>query len=109
MPPVNTTELLLTMDGSPAMNPSMLQNAVLVVAAIALGYFLFVMPANKERKEKEALMAALSRDDRVVTTSGMRGRITDVSEDTVTLDMGNKVLIEFEKSAIARRIDDAAA
>lgn len=110
--PVNTPtvagDLLLSLDGATA-SPSMLQNGVLIVAALAIGYFLFLRPAQQERKQKETLLAAISKGDKVIMSSGMHGRVAEVRENTIVLELGDKVRIEFDKSAVLSRQDATAA
>lgn len=67
-------------------------------------YFMVIRPQRREQKEKEALLSALKKDDRVLTTSGMFGTIVAFKDDEVTLriDDKNKVQVRFQKAAIAR-------
>ena len=110
MPPVTTPDLLLTLDAHAAGGPSTIQNIVLIVAALAIGYFLFVRPAKQEQRAKEALASSLISGDKVITSSGMHGVIAEVKAETVLVAVGdNKVRIEFDKSSILSRQDSATA
>ncbi len=69
-------------------------------------YFMVIRPQRREQKEKDALLSALKKDDRVVTTGGMFGTIASIKDDEVTLRIDDKakVQVRFQKAAIARVI-----
>ena len=62
--------------------------------------------AGKERKQREAMLSGLRRNDRVQTTGGMLGKIVEVKGDEVVLkvDESNNTRIKFSKSAIQQVI-----
>lgn len=92
----------------PPSGPSML------IPFIAIGvifYFLIIRPQQKKAKEQLALINALKTGDKVVTSSGIHGLITNVKEKTVLVKVADNVKIEFEKASIAAvtKADEAAA
>jgi preprotein translocase subunit YajC len=66
-------------------------------------YFLVLRPQLKEKQEHDKLVAALAKDDEVVTASGLHGRITAVEADTVVLEIGERTRVVIDKSTVARR------
>jgi preprotein translocase subunit YajC len=70
--------------------------------AIILGifYFLILMPMKRRQKKIQEFQDALKVGDRVVTTSGMYGQITRVSDKSVQVQVADKVRIEFSRQAI---------
>jgi preprotein translocase subunit YajC len=64
-------------------------------------YFLLIRPQNKRAKEHRAMLSALGKDNEVVTTGGILGKITDVSDNFVTLEIANGVSIKVQKAQIA--------
>src|SRR5689334_5038302 len=64
-------------------------------------YFLLVRPANKQRKEHAELLNTLKKDDEVVTSSGMYGRIIGLEEKVATLEIADKVKIRIYRDRIA--------
>lgn len=108
MPPVTDSDLLLALDGA-ASGGSLFQTAVLVVAMVGVSYFLFIRPAQQERKAQETLMSSLAKDDHVITTSGIHGRVFEVRQDTVVLELADRVRVEFDKSAVRDRRDATTA
>ena len=71
-------------------------------ALFAIFYFLLIRPQQRQRKERDALLRALKRGDRVVTTGGLFGTIVGLNEQTVVLKVADQVKLEFERSAIGR-------
>jgi preprotein translocase subunit YajC len=83
--------------------PSSAVIQILFFAAIfAIFYFLLIRPQQKQRKEREALLASVKRGDRVVTASGLHGTIVGLNEQTVVLKVSDQVKLEFDRSAIGR-------
>jgi preprotein translocase subunit YajC len=70
--------------------------------AIILGifYFLILMPMNRRKKKIEEFQSGLKVGDRIVTTSGMYGQITKVNDNSVQVQVAEKVRIEFARQAI---------
>lgn len=79
----------------------------LMIGMFAIMYFLIIRPQQKQRKDREALLAAVKKGDRVVTSSGIYGTVVGLSENTVTLKVAEQVKLEFERSAIGRIVPAA--
>ncbi|MDP2724076.1 MAG: preprotein translocase subunit YajC [Bacteroidales bacterium] len=64
-------------------------------------YFFFIRPQTKKTKEQKKFREALQKGQKVVTIGGIHGKITEVNETTVVLDIaGGQVKVTVEKSAI---------
>lgn len=65
-------------------------------------YFLMIRPQMKRAKEHKAMISALNKGDEVVTAGGVVGKISEVGETYVTLDIGseNSVNIHIQKQAV---------
>jgi preprotein translocase subunit YajC len=72
------------------------------VAIFAVFYFLLIRPQQKQRRERDALISAVKRGDRVVTTSGMHGTVVGLDEHKVTLRIADQVKVDFDRSAVGR-------
>lgn len=66
-------------------------------------YFLLIRPASKQRKEHQALLGALKKDDEIVTAAGFWGRIVSIDERIVVLEIADKVKIKILRDRIAGR------
>jgi len=63
-------------------------------------YFIMIRPQKKRQDEQKKLVAALKTGDRVVTSAGIHGLISNVKEATIMLKVADNVKIEIDKSAI---------
>ena|SRR2546425_12649366 len=83
---------------------------VLFFAAIfAIFYFLLIRPQQKQRRDREEMLRAVKRGNRVVTSSGLHGTVTGLNEHTVILRVADQVKLEFDRSAIARIVTEGQA
>lgn len=64
-------------------------------------YFFMIRPQQKKAKDAKKFREALQKGTKVVTIGGMHGRISEVNDTTVLLEVDGSVRIRFEKSAIA--------
>ncbi|MGD9896076.1 MAG: preprotein translocase subunit YajC [Candidatus Methylacidiphilaceae bacterium] len=72
----------------------------LVTLALIFGvfYFLLIRPQQKARKEQERLIAGVKTGDRVVTSGGLLGTVTNVKEKTVMIRVAENVKVEVLKA-----------
>lgn|SRR5262245_3211866 len=71
-----------------------------LLAVFAIFYFLMLRPEQKRRKEQDQLIANLKRNDVVVMTSGIHGRIVALGDKVLTVEIAPKVPVQVERSAI---------
>jgi len=71
------------------------------VLIFAVFYFIVIMPAKKQQKKKDAMIAGLKKGDRVVTTGGIYGSVAAVEDQSLLLKVAENVKIRVAKSAIA--------
>jgi preprotein translocase subunit YajC len=74
----------------------------LIPFALILGifYFVMVLPMRKRQQKVQAFLAALKVGDRIITTGGIYGSITRLSDQSVQLQVANNVRIEVSRAAI---------
>ena len=68
---------------------------------ILIFYFLIWRPQSKRAKEHKALMSGLNKGDEVVTSGGVAGRITKVTDDFIVLEVADNVEMKIQKVAVA--------
>jgi len=77
---------------------------IMIVAMIALMYFLLIRPENKRKKEAANMRASLSVGDEITTIGGIVGTICAVKENTLVVETGaDRVRIEFTKWAVSSK------
>ena len=64
-------------------------------------YFLLIRPQTKRAKEHREMVAALSKGDEVVTNGGLLGRIAEVGEQFVDLELGEGHVVKVQKHAVS--------
>jgi preprotein translocase subunit YajC len=70
---------------------------------VAIFYFLLIRPQQRRARQQRELVGSLAVGDEVVTIGGMFGTITDMDDESVTLDVGSGTRIRFVKQAVARK------
>ncbi len=75
-----------------------------LVLMVAIFYFLLIRPQQRRVRQQRELVGSLDVGDEVVTIGGMFGRIMELDEETVTLDVGGGSRIRFVKQAVARKV-----
>ena len=83
----------------------LLPTLVMFGAMFAIFYFLMIRPQQKQRQERDRMLSAIKRGDKVVTTSGMFGTVTNLTDKTITLRVADQVKLEFERGAIGRVVE----
>jgi preprotein translocase subunit YajC len=66
----------------------------------AMMYFLLIRPQKKRQKEHEQLTASIGKGDEVVLTSGMLGKVVEVGDIYLSIDVGSDVKLKFQKAAV---------
>jgi preprotein translocase subunit YajC len=87
---------------APAAPGGQLQFALLMAAFIALFYFMLIRPQQRRAKEHQALVAKLSAGDEVVTSGGMLGKVTEVGDLFVTLEVADGVRVKVQKGQVTQ-------
>ena len=83
---------------------------VMIVAMIAVFYFLMIRPENKRKKEAEQMRSAVKTGDVVTTIGGVIGTVVTVKDEKFVMETGaDQVRIEFAKWAISSNETAAAA
>jgi preprotein translocase subunit YajC len=73
---------------------------IMLGVLFAAFYFILIRPQAKRAKEQKAMIAALAKGDEVVTAGGILGRIANLSEGYVALDIAEGVEIKVQRQAI---------
>ena len=85
--------------GGPA---AFVQPLILFGAMFAIFYFIVLRPQQRQKAERERMLSAIKKGDKVVTSSGMHATVVGLNEHTVVLRVADQVKLEFDRSAIGR-------
>lgn len=77
---------------------------IMIVAMLAIMYFMLIRPENKKKKAAEEMRNSLKVGDQITTIGGIVGTICAVKEKTIVMETGaDRVRIEFTKWAISSK------
>lgn len=79
-----------------------LSSLIFIILLILVFYFFMIRPQSKQNKEQQRFRDNLKKGDKIVTIGGIHGKIAEVRETTVLVEVDNEVKILFEKSAISQ-------
>ena len=85
--------------GAPAGNP--LAGLLLPLGFIAIMFFLMIWPQMKRQKAHRALLAKIAKGDEVITNGGICGRVDDVGDSFVSVEIADGVRVKLQKGAIS--------
>ena len=68
-----------------------------LVGLFVLFYFIAIRPQRKRQKEHQQMVAALSKGDEVVTSSGILGKVTTLDDNYMVLNVANNVDLKFQR------------
>jgi preprotein translocase subunit YajC len=81
----------------------MSQILVLVVFVVVF-YFLLIRPQQKRAKEHQKMLSELQTGNEVVTAGGILGRIVEISDGFITLEIADNVRIKVQKSQVTQLV-----
>ncbi|MBP6914906.1 MAG: preprotein translocase subunit YajC [Syntrophaceae bacterium] len=80
-----------------------------MIVIFVIFYFLLIRPQQKKQKELKAMIDNLAYGDTVITSGGIHGKITGLTDTIATLEIADKVRIKVSRSAIGAIIQKAGA
>jgi preprotein translocase subunit YajC len=72
-----------------------------IILMFVIFYFLLIRPQQKKTKEHRAMISNLKKGDRIVTSGGIHGRITGLDENTLTVEISEKVRVKVARGNVA--------
>jgi preprotein translocase subunit YajC len=81
-------------------SPSPVPSIVMMLALFGVMYFLMIRPQMKRSKEHRELISKLSKGDEVITNGGIAGRVDDLGENFITVEIAEGVRVKLQRAAI---------
>lgn len=72
-----------------------------IILMLGIMWFLLIRPQQKKQKEHREMIGNLKKGDMIITSGGLHGRITGVSEATLTVEIADKVRVKVSRAHIA--------
>jgi preprotein translocase subunit YajC len=79
----------------------LISTVVMFALIIGIFYFMILRPQQKRQKERQKLLEALKKGDKIVTAGGLHGTIAGLDEKTALIQVADNVKMKFERSAIS--------
>jgi preprotein translocase subunit YajC len=89
-------------------SPNMLMQLLPFLLIIVVFYFFMIRPQVKRQKELRKYRESLKKGDKVVTTGGIYGKVTEVKDSHVVIEIADNVNIKVDKAGIIMDMSDAA-
>ena len=87
---------------APSVGDQLAQMLPMFVLIVVIFYFVIYRPQKQQREKHQALISQLKKGDKVVTTGGIWGTVTNVAKETVTLQVAENAKIKVMREHIAR-------
>lgn len=78
----------------------MFSTLIMFALIIMIFYFLILRPQQKRQKERQKMLEAMKKGDKIITVGGEHGTIIGMDEKTVLVQLADNVKVKFEKSAV---------
>ena len=98
---------IILMMGNPDQQGNPLMSFLPLLLVVVVFYFFMIRPQMKRQKEVRKFRESLSKGDKVVTTGGIYGKIVEVKETTIVLEIAKGVQIKVDKNGIVKDMSDA--
>ena len=77
-----------------------------IVVIFAIMYFLIIRPQQKQAKDHKAMVDALAKGDKIVTSGGIKCTVVKTNNDFITVKLNDEVMVELDKQFVARKLDE---
>jgi preprotein translocase subunit YajC len=103
------TGLVYAQSGSSTAGPHPILQFLPLVLVFVVFYFLLIRPQQKKAKDRQAMIDQLKRNDEVLTSGGVYGRVVELHEKAVTLEIAPKVSVRVDRQHIEAVVSGAKA
>jgi len=100
---------LLMAQSAPGAEANPIMTFLPLILIIVVFYFFMIRPQMKKQKELATFRNSIAKGDKVVTTGGIYGKIVELKDTTVLLQVDDNVKIRVDKAAIVKDMSDVAA
>jgi preprotein translocase subunit YajC len=88
--------------GGAAGGPSMLNSLLLPALLLVVFYFLLIRPQSKRAKEQREMLSKVAVGDEIATTGGILGKVTEVGDQFLSVEIADGVNIKLQKFQVAQ-------
>ncbi len=97
---MNLLSVMLMANGQNGQNNGGMSGLLMILLVIIIFYFFLIRPQSKRQKEEKKFRESLQKGQLVITIGGLHGKIKEVKDTTVIVEVAHDVCLEFEKASI---------
>ena len=72
-----------------------------LILIFVIFYFFLIRPQQKKQKQHQTMLSALKKGDRIVSSGGLHGVITGLTDDVITMEIAPKVRVKVSRGSVA--------
>jgi len=76
-----------------------------LIMLFGIFYFLIIRPQQKQQQEHSAMLEALSKGDKIVTTGGLYAEIVKVEEDFIKIKLNDTNIVKLDKGFVSKKVE----
>jgi len=101
------SSILFIIAQAPSAGASSVNMLLMMGLMIVVFYFFMIRPQMKRQKEMTKFRAALQKGDKIVTTGGIYGKIDEIKDNIIILEVAMNVKLKVDKSVVLKDMSDA--
>jgi preprotein translocase subunit YajC len=101
--------LNILLQATPSAGGSSMSSLIMLALVFVVFYFFMIRPQTKRQKEIKQQREAMKVGDQVVTSGGIYGKVKDIKDTTVLIEVAENVRIKVDKNSVFASAADAAA
>jgi preprotein translocase subunit YajC len=102
-----TTFASIYLQAAPAQgSPNLITGLLPLVLVFVVFWFFMIRPQMKKQKELSNYRSSIGKGDKVITTGGIYGKVVEVTDNIVTVEIANDVRIRVDKNALLKDPSD---
>lgn len=98
--------LTIFLQAATGAQPNALTSLLPLLLIIVVFYFFMIRPQVKKQKELKAYRSSIQKGEKIITTGGIYGKVTDIKDQTVTVEVADNVRIKIDKNAVLKDSED---
>jgi preprotein translocase subunit YajC len=79
-----------------------------IILMFVIFYFLLIRPQQKKAKEHREMISRVKKGDRIVTSGGLHGRVTAVTDSTLTVEIADRVRVKIARGNISQVVQSSS-
>ena len=101
------TAMAMAGGGGEGGQPDLITSLMPMILIMAILYFLLIRPQQTKAKQRREKIRRLEKGDKVVTTGGLHGEVTGLTDRVMTMEIAPKIRVKVDRSQFARHLSES--